>query len=121
MSKHTGGKWEAINEKAEDITYVTSDQAGTGDICDLYHTKHRGEDFYRKENAEANARRIVACVNALDRFSNEALDGGVVDEMTVFIKALDSWDRERNTFLGDPFRKLIGSANAILAKLKEGK
>jgi len=70
--KHTPEPWYVEDDGL--AIYVSSDHADTGDICDLYHTDAR-TDIHRKTNCEANAKRIVACVNALAGCSDELLKG----------------------------------------------
>ena len=64
---------------------------------------------------------LMVARNALGDIPPSALKAGVVGEMVELLKELDTWDRERNTFLGEPFRKIIGTVNVILAKLKENR
>ena len=79
--EHTGGKWDDIRYKTGDkLVYVSSAFAGPSDICDLYHKDEKGK-IHLKSNAEANAKRIVACVNALNGISNEVLEAGVIEAL----------------------------------------
>jgi hypothetical protein len=67
-AKHTPEPWFAVHIKGSTRRYITSHDAGSGDIADLYHYTRLGSrddlETFTKENAEANAARIVACVNA---------------------------------------------------------
>ena len=82
--KHTGGKWEDVGydcgDQRDNIVYISSTVELKNDICDLYH-KDKDGNIHIKENAKANAKRIVACVNALNSISNEALESGAVEAL----------------------------------------
>ena len=126
-SNHTGGKWEVIKGDCmgygegdgEGIVFITSDEADRGDICDLYHKNGQGDTFI-KPNALVNAKRIIACVNALDGISNEALDKGAVGEM---VELLEYMLGIGEVGIADEFdqgsESVVYKAEAILSKLED--
>ena len=61
--------------------------------------------------AEANARRIVASVNATAGISVEALEAGVIGELVEALEGLCSWDDELTQDKWDYARE-------VLAKIK---
>lgn len=69
--------------------------------------------------AEANARRIVACVNAFAGISTEAIEGGVIAELVSCVRdcadVLGPLAKEPNV---NPW---LAQANALLAKLEASK
>jgi hypothetical protein len=75
-TKHSPEPWRIDKE---DPASGIGDAAG--EIC--------AEGWGRKRLADANARRIVACVNALAGISTEALESGAL------AKALDLWAEYR--------------------------
>ena len=80
--KHTKEPWWVEDHK-NGCLFITSMAAPPGDIADLYGKKKdrivRKEDF--PGEALANGKRIIACVNACQGFSTEALGLGIVKKI----------------------------------------
>lgn len=82
--KHTGGEWK-IEEDAETKckTIIRSDEQ-LWDIASTQSSTLEGDIV----EIEANAERIVTCVNALDGISDDALKSGIVREMAQHYRKL---------------------------------
>lgn len=65
--KHTKEPWKTYKGNTHEIFANDGDVIASSEEC---HIGHR--------EAEANAKRIVACVNACAGITNEALEAGVV-------------------------------------------
>lgn len=80
-SEHTPGEWTAERidySKGLDVSFeVTS---GRRVIAGTYMREIKREAYLIAED-EANARRIVACVNACEGIPTEALESGAVREL----------------------------------------
>lgn len=91
MSKHTQGRWR-IGRYPEVI-----ETAGKNDICldmpngGIYILAACNSNFM--DDARANARRIVACVNACEGLPNEELEDGALPIVT------DKLQRQRDELL----------------------
>lgn len=72
MSEHTKEKLILIDSDQYHGTYIEDEHGET--ICDLYVIDRIFDKPIQQNNAEENARRIVACVNACAGMSNEELD-----------------------------------------------
>lgn len=73
-TNHSKEPWTvATNTKSQDITIYGLDAKGMFDqwICDI---QYQGMGKANLANYQANARRIVACVNACAGISNETLE-----------------------------------------------
>lgn len=104
--KHTGGKWytTGMNVRQDSSDYV---------ICNIDDGGHCDDSIILISplEQEANAERIVACVNALDGISNEALEAGVVEEMVNVFKTINKKEEFDGSGIGN-------IAIAILSKLE---
>ena len=58
MSKHTATPWSVVKDNGK--LFIVSDADGGTGICEVYN------DHLTPEECEANARRIVKCVNTQD-------------------------------------------------------
>ena len=86
--------------------------AGDISICQFYN--RFGTDF---PNFEANARRIVACVNACEGLSTERLEKflGSAANKSVITLTTDNLDlKDRIAELEHQQAELVGAANAVL-------
>lgn len=86
--KHTGGEWK-IGEDAETKckTVIRSGEQ-VWDVASTQGSTFKGDIV----KTEANAERIVTCVNALNGISNKALDKGVVvDTIEALRNTLDRY------------------------------
>lgn len=89
--KHTKEPWK-VSGRADNIRAAFSDKYGSWDgavavVC---------QDI---EEYEANARRIITCVNACSNISNEALQAGFIEKLiaatqNLYINALDREEAE---------------------------
>lgn len=99
-AQHTPGLWEVIDSYRVDgdkRIWINAPANGnrTFDqpVCNLYEDSTPSDAVYtggwesRFDNAEANASRIVAAVNACEGISTEALEGGVVSELLEALEA----------------------------------
>ena len=102
-NKHTDGKWFK-----EGTLIIESLPIGDGPV--IAHCGSQVNSLNRVKQ-EANAKRIVACVNALDGISNEALEAGVVGDAILALKGV--YRDKGNTY--DGFMEAVGF---IIAKLK---
>lgn len=75
----THGELVVIDDGPGKPIYITSFEAGSGDIADLYHIVTANGKIYRKKNAVADAARIVKTWNAHD---------DLVRELTNFVNAV---------------------------------
>jgi hypothetical protein len=86
MKKHTPEPWEwAIEDgfrtvRVDGYGTITVVKGGAGLTC------------INAEMGDANAARIVACVNACAGISNEALESGVVAELVAVLEEILSYD-----------------------------
>lgn len=87
MSSHTREPWELYRNGQS-----VGDARGYA-VCDVWP---RGDDQLASEEGKANARRIVACVNACSGISNEMLADDCFSKM---MKDRDSLLAERNELL----------------------
>lgn len=76
----THGELVVVDDGPDKPIYITSMEAHSGDVADLYH-RIQGEDLYRKTNAVADAARIVKTWNAHD---------DLVRELTNFVNGIDT-------------------------------
>lgn len=124
-TKHTPGLW-IIEYQEGDKPYIVADQGKRWNnpvICDLYSDVTTEDSvtiwpwLEAHENAEANARRIVACVNACNGFSIEEIDGADLfkdsiescnlidelqaqsDEMLSYLKKLQAISHEMTIYM----------------------
>ena len=99
MSEHTKGKWEHWPAMSGiGLAFgVVGDSVGR---------------VFLSSQTEANARRIVACVNALEGISTEAIEDGVIQEALEVLDELCQWHNEKTT------KHRYHKANAVLAKLR---
>lgn len=102
MSDHTKEPWsyrraDGIDSpSSEDYKIFSDDGALVAETFELIG-KHRATDQH------ANARRIVACVNACTGISNDVLDAGAIvesDKLYAADKALGAAIRQRDELLG---------------------
>src|ERR1700687_3987469 len=78
--QHTPGPWEVIPARGKMLPHVMG-----GDHCRIALL----DDCHAAESErEANARRIVAAVNACEGIPTEALEQGVVRELLEALKAI---------------------------------
>ncbi len=84
VSKHTPGEWKAVFY--DDAALVISDQHGC--ICKI---EHEGE---HTEEHEANAQRIVACVNSHDEMLQALLEAERSLEILSESDSFDIHDKE---------------------------
>jgi hypothetical protein len=89
MAHHTPEPWKYRGLQIE---------SETEDIAELYDS---GDDA----SNEANARRIVAAVNACKGIPTEALEGGVISELVERLRYLDS-EEFNNSFLLDVLKEV---------------
>ena len=83
-TKHTKEPWY-FDQKNTCISPVSDDQLEICSIQPIDTTAKAGKWFMFGEQSEANARRIVACVNACAGLSDEQLED---DKLDVFLQAL---------------------------------
>lgn len=88
MSKHTPEPWTIECENSGGGTNISGDMipciAHTHEVARVNSgAAHRA---LTSEEALANARRIVACVNACAGISTEALEAGTVDDIIKFLE-----------------------------------
>lgn len=102
MSDHTKEPWsyrraDGIDSpSSKDYKIFSDDGALVAETFELIG-KHRATDQH------ANARRIVACVNACTGISNDVLDAGAIvesDKLYAADKALGAAIRQRDELLG---------------------
>ncbi len=81
--EHTKGPWEISGLLTEiDKRYIIAKIASVRvDVCQVGFTS-----VITKEERDANARRIVACVNACEGLTNKALEGGAIKELAKTLK-----------------------------------
>lgn len=102
--KWTSEPWRV--ESADHGVWITSPDAGVGDICDLYHytriSDDDGVDTFQKDNAEANAQRIVTCVNAcqgapamIQPGATKALADALEEVIAISDRKHNAWDRAK--------------------------
>jgi hypothetical protein len=72
MSEHTKEPWIVIDFDPHHGTYIEDEHGET--ICDLYVIDRITDKPIQQNNAEANARRIVACVNTCEGIDTERLE-----------------------------------------------
>jgi hypothetical protein len=83
MTGHTPTPWRVRDDVSPWANWISAenDQADLGEICEGWPSSLMLE-------AEANAARIVACVNACEGISNEALEAGAVSKAADTIEVL---------------------------------
>lgn len=106
--KHTPEKWE--RGTSEDILEIYGNDL-QGRRIRVATCNSRFLDLIPNK---ANADRIVACVNALEGISSEALESGVIGEMVEFVRS--AYENESGKCDWITFAK---DAEYILTKLKE--
>lgn len=87
--QHTAEPWFVKYQNAifgSDNYYICSAEYGSNDHAEIDHEINRGQSV-----ADANARRIVACVNACAGLSTQCLEetGGGVEHYIAVIKQRD--------------------------------
>jgi hypothetical protein len=106
---HTPGPWDYRPE--EDGKPITN-----GTIAVAYMDAYRPEEddggAWEKET-EANARRIIAAVNACEGLSTEALEMGIVTELLDALQAASDWI-DTQTFV--PRTDIQARLRAVIAK-----
>ena len=103
MAEHTKGKW-VVDEDNEYLVAIM-----VGDcfcyIADCDSTNYSGQ-FDKPASDEANARRIVACLNALEGIPTEALETGITKELIDSYKTLErmgiEWAGKHGSRLPNP-------------------
>lgn len=71
--EHTKEPWVVIEKSEHHGTYVEDEHGDT--VCDLYVLDRISDKPIEQDRSEANARRIVACVNACVGVPTEKLEG----------------------------------------------
>ena len=105
-SEFTKGPWYVGQSAANPgLIWIDSDHVGISGIADLYH-KH-DDGFFQKANAEANALRIVHCVNLHDE---------LVEALEVCLSWVEDLEAERGEKSGAG-----NMARTTLAKARGGK
>lgn len=123
MSKHTPGPWSVVYYDAGDCDFYDhggpcpSVQAPDEEDCAIIHWDGFKQKYWSSANGnqrqiEANAARIVACVNACEGLA----DPSVVPEL---VKALEiALDQLEGRTLKYGKQQAINVANAAIAKAK---
>lgn len=115
-SKHTLEPWEVFHGDgpidcpgidAGDLSIVVFGERLTGDFGVQGHTV---------DEAHANARRIVAAVNATSGISTEALEAGVVAEMVEVLHAIRNPDASSPDKFPD-LKSIYDIADELIAKI----
>ena len=106
-AKHTPGPWYVAAEDLSGGRYYSISSQN----CDFFI--HDGA--HEEENGEANAARIVACVNACEGIADPA----VVPELLAFVADFIAV-MNRDGFTGDEPDRLHKEATAIIAKATGG-
>lgn len=108
--KHTGGEWDYFVGNANGRGLIRIEQHGTGKIIST---------MVRGEISEANARRIVACVNALEGMDTEMLET-LKSNLKMFVDDAYARNNERYA-LQDKVEELTAQRDELLAGLRECK
>lgn len=138
--EHTKEPWGQAYRKGFDGMYRQQVFDATGNtIATLAWHPVKIDDRTTTTNREANARRIVACVNACAGYSNEALEepGGFMKTLGVALDAQKLAEQQRdellalvngfhrkletyrNVYSGDKeLRRLLSECEAAIAKVK---
>lgn len=92
MSDHTAGPWgyALCHEATPHYEIGPLDEDGRVDLIESVAVTVSGYAPALVREAEANARRIVACVNACEGLSTEALEQGVVGELLAALKEAET-------------------------------
>jgi hypothetical protein len=97
MAEHTKEPWLVIDADNHHGTYIENSDGDT--ICDLYVMDRVAQKPIEQDNAENNARRIVACVNACVGYTNEELENHPQPIMTQLLNQRDKLEQQRNALL----------------------
>lgn len=93
-TQHTKEPWKVINSDTNHGAYIEDDSGTT--VCDLYFLQDVSEKVFHHDNAGANARRIVACVNACAGIETKTLESFKEHSFT---KALNDVTEQRDNLL----------------------
>jgi hypothetical protein len=123
--KHTAEPWRVKKLPADNVGCRTIQGPKSGTSKQAQHNAIATTvGLSRDAEDEANARRIVATVNACEGLDIKALEGGVIREMRVALEFADKWlaagvpDEALDDYLlNETFVKTARKCRAVLTKL----
>jgi len=114
MSKaqHTQGPWKILPEECTKpyIRIRGTVLGGRYKVANVLAPAYEGVPDREREETVANARRIVACVNACEGISTKALESDVIKELLVTAQTLI----EALNYKGDDANEYVGHAELNL-------
>ena len=114
MNKHTPGPWTYHHEPSLNRYAVRAEPFGTETILSISYWSRT--PIWDRERAEADASRIVSCVNACDGINPEA-----VPDLLAACKAVDdAWTGGENGDWRGALDRALGMARAAIAKAEGG-
>lgn len=114
MSKHTPEPWEIEVVEGEN----TRCDEIWNNIVKKFICKCCSDPF--DEESQANAHRIVACVNALEGFSTEDLEAGIVGEMVELSNELaNNLRNDKGGSVNVPSEEALRKLEALLSKKED--